>query len=44
MKAQDDVASLHWLDINNLPLKQGFQNTRDALKDLKKWFDKIPEK
>ena len=38
MKAQDDVASLHWIDIDQVPLGEGFQNTKDALKDLKLKF------
>jgi len=39
MKAMDDVADLEWFDIDNLPLDQGFQNTQDGLRDLKKWYD-----
>lgn len=38
MQAQDDVAALEWIPINKLPLNQGFQNTRDGLKDLQKWY------
>lgn len=38
MKAQEDVASLHWIDINKVPLNEGFKNTKEALKDLQKWF------
>lgn len=40
MKAKDDVASLHWFDIGNLPSDLGFQNTKNALKDLQKRFRK----
>lgn len=36
MRAQDDAASLRWVDINDLPLDEGFQNNIDALKDLQK--------
>jgi len=38
MQAQDDVASLEWIDINNLPLNEGFQNTKDGLRDLQKLY------
>ena len=38
MKAQEDVASLHWVEIGKLPTSKGFQNTRDALKDLQRKF------
>lgn len=38
MKAMDDVAELEWVDIDDVPLDQGFQNTQDGLRDLKKWF------
>jgi 8-oxo-dGTP diphosphatase len=38
MKAQDDVASLEWLPITELPLSEGFQNTRDGLRDLQQWY------
>lgn len=40
MQAMDDVASLEWIDINNVPLDEGFQNTKDGLRDLKKLFEK----
>lgn len=39
MKAQEDVASLHWVSINEVPM-EGFQNIKDALKDLQDWFAK----
>lgn len=38
MQAMDDVAELQWVDINDVPTDQGFQNTKDGLRDLKKWF------
>jgi len=39
MQAQDDIASLEWVDINNLPLDEGFQNTKDGLRDLQKLYN-----
>lgn len=37
MQAQEnEVASLEWIDINALPLDEGFQNTKDGLRDLQK--------
>jgi hypothetical protein len=36
----DDVVSLEWITINNVPLDEGFQNTKDGLRDLKKLFSK----
>ena len=41
MQAMEDVASLEWVDINKVPLDQGFQNTKDGLRDLKKLFGNI---
>ena len=38
IKAMDDVSSLHWVDINELPLNEGFKNTKEALKDLQIWY------
>lgn len=38
MKAQDDVAELVWADIENPPHSNGFSNTNDTLRDLKKWY------
>lgn len=40
MRAMDDVAELEWVDIKDVPLKEGFQNTRDGLRDLKHWYAK----
>jgi len=38
MKAQDDVASLHWIPIEKIPYKKvAFKSIRKALKDLQKW-------
>jgi len=38
MQAMDDVAELEWVDIVDLPPDEGFQNTKDGLRDLKKWL------
>lgn len=38
MQAQDDAAALEWIPISQVPLDSGFQNTKDGLKDLQKWF------
>lgn len=38
MRAMDDVAELEWVAIDDVPLDEGFQNTKDGLRDLKKWF------
>lgn len=38
MKPMDDVAALEWIDIDEVPLNEGFQNTKDGLRDLKKLF------
>lgn len=38
MQAMDDVAELEWIAIHDVPLDEGFQNTKDGLRDLKKWF------
>lgn len=38
MKAQDDVESLEWIAIDKVPTNEGFQNTRDGLRDLKIWY------
>lgn len=35
MKAMDDVANLEWINIDKVSLSEGFQNTKDALQDLK---------
>lgn len=40
VNAQEDVASLHWVDIDKVPLDEGFENTKKALSDLKKLFSK----
>lgn len=40
IKAQGDVASLHWVPINKLPTNVGFKNTREALNDLKALYRK----
>ena len=38
MKPQDDVLSLHWIPIMEVPTNEGFKNTQSTLKGLKKWF------
>jgi 8-oxo-dGTP diphosphatase len=38
MRAQDDVSALDWVDIDDAPVDEGFKNTQEALKDLKKWY------
>ena len=38
MHAMDDVAELEWVAIEDVPLDEGFQNTKDGLRDLKAWF------
>lgn len=37
-KAQDDIASLEWISIEKLPENEGFNNTRESFRDLKKWI------
>ena len=37
MKAQDDVASLEWFDLDSLP-KPPFKSQIEVFKDLKKWY------
>lgn len=39
-KAMDDVASLEWIPIKDVPLEDGFQNTRDGLRELKDKYTK----
>ena len=43
MKPMEDVESLHWVDISSLPTKEGFNNTKEALRDLKNLFIKNSE-
>lgn len=38
MQAMDDVAELEWVAIEDVPLDDGFLNTKEGLRDLKKWF------
>lgn len=40
MKPMDDIASLEWVPISDVPLDEGFQNTQDGLRDLKLLFEK----
>lgn len=40
MKPMDDVEDLEWINIDEVPLDEGFQNTKDGLRDLKKLFVK----
>lgn len=41
MKAMDDVAELEWVEISEVPLDEGFQNTKDGLRDLKELFRSV---
>jgi len=43
MKAQDDVAELKWFDLNDLPAKIAFENTKQALEMAKKKYILDPE-
>lgn len=38
MTAMDDVESLEWVDIDKVPLEEGFQNTRESLRDLRQLY------
>lgn len=38
MQPMDDAAELEWVTIDKVPLDEGFQNTKDGLRDLKKLF------
>lgn len=38
MKPMDDLVALEWVPISDVPLDEGFQNTKDGLRDLKKMF------
>jgi ADP-ribose pyrophosphatase YjhB (NUDIX family) len=40
MRAQDDAAALRWVEIDELPPDVAFQNNRDSLRDLQKWYKK----
>ena len=41
MEAMDDIAGLEWIDIADVPTEgEGFQNTFDALRDLKALYAK----
>lgn len=40
MQAMDDVSELKWFEISEVPLDEGFQNTKDGLRDLKKLYAK----
>lgn len=40
MRPMDDVVGLEWAPIQDVPLNEGFQNTKDGLRDLKKLFGK----
>jgi 8-oxo-dGTP diphosphatase len=39
MQAQDDAAALEWMSIDDLPETIAFQNNRDSLHDLQKWYE-----
>jgi ADP-ribose pyrophosphatase YjhB (NUDIX family) len=36
--ATDDVASLHWVELDDLPMDDGFKNTGAAFTNLRKWL------
>lgn len=38
MQPMDDVADLEWVSIQDVPLDEGFQNTKDGLRDLKQLY------
>ena len=38
LMAKDDISSLEWVQINNLPEINGFNNTKETLKDLQEWY------
>ena len=38
LQAKDDISSLQWVSINNLPEINGFNNTKETLKDLQEWY------
>jgi ADP-ribose pyrophosphatase YjhB (NUDIX family) len=38
LKANDDIESLHWIPIMEVPTNEGAQNYRRVIKDLQKWF------
>jgi 8-oxo-dGTP diphosphatase len=40
IEAGDDVASLHWVPIEKTDIKEGFKNSRQSLRDLRKWYKK----
>ncbi len=40
IKPQDDVASLHWIDLNDIPSDITVRHVPVALGDLKKWCEK----
>jgi len=44
IKPQDGVASLHWLPIEKTDIKEGFKNSRESLRDLRKWYKKSKKK
>lgn len=44
MKAQEDVASLHWVPINKIPKTHGFKSTHQSLKKLQEWYKERKKK
>lgn len=40
MSPHDDVSSLHWINIDQIPTNEGFENTKQVLSDLRKFFSK----
>lgn len=42
-QAQDDVASLEWFELTNLPFERcGFESAKAVLRDLQKWYQRKP--
>lgn len=39
LSTSDDLTDLEWMPIGEVPLDEGFQNTKDSLRDLKKLFE-----
>ena len=39
LSTSDDLTDLEWIPIGEVPLNEGFQNTKDSLRDLKKLFE-----
>jgi NAD+ diphosphatase len=40
IKPQDDVASLHWIDLNDIPSDIAVKHVPKVLEDLRNWYQK----